>query len=255
MGSMDGDRPDHLIDWLRRPYNPNSVLDAAHPNSRFCVPANQCNVMDSEWESPEGVPISAIIFGGRRSTTVPLVYEARDWNHGVFMGATMTSETTAAAAGKRGVLRADPFAMRPFAGYNMADYFDHWLKFGNKFKSDDVKPRIFHVNWFRKSEQGKFLWPGFGDNIRVMDWIIKRCEAKSDELAVETPLGYTPTKDAINTSGLDIDDSTMEELLKIEPNEWQSEIDRTKMFFDTFGDKLPQEMNNQLNQMSENMQV
>jgi phosphoenolpyruvate carboxykinase (GTP) len=174
---MTKDPPKKAVSWMRTDWYPNSGTDAAHPNARFTVPASQCPVIDPNWEDPQGVPISGIIFGGRRSSTIPLVYESRDWNHGVFVGATMSSETTAAAAGRRGVLRADPFAMKPFCGYNMADYFSHWLTFPDK-TSENLLPKIFHVNWFRKNQQGKFMWPGFGDNIRVLEWIFDRCDAQ-----------------------------------------------------------------------------
>jgi phosphoenolpyruvate carboxykinase (GTP) len=178
---MSKDPPKRAVSWMRTDWYPSNGTDAAHANARFTVPAEQCPVIDPSWEDPQGVPISGIIFGGRRSSTIPLVFEARDWKHGVFVGATMSSETTAAAAGRRGVLRADPFAMKPFCGYNMADYFAHWLTFPDR-TSEEKLPKIFHVNWFRKSPQGKFMWPGFGDNIRVLKWMFERCESQ-DKMA------------------------------------------------------------------------
>lgn len=247
---LSDEPPAHLTSWLRTDRFPDSGFDAAHPNSRFTVPARQCPVMDTQWESPEGVPISGFIFGGRRSNTVPLVYEARDWQHGVFVGAAMTSETTAAAAGKRGVLRADPFAMRPFCGYNMADYFSHWLSFTERTSADKL-PKIFHVNWFRKSKSGKFLWPGFGDNIRALEWIFNRCDAKPGNLdkAVNSPIGLLPAPGAMNIDGLGVSAETMDEVNHIDPAEWLQDVKRTREFFNTFGDRIPETFSKRLDQM------
>jgi len=234
--------------WLRTERYADSGFDAAHPNSRFTVPASQCPVIDPAWESKDGVPIDAIIFGGRRSGIVPLVYQSRDWQHGTFVGASMTSETTAAAAGKRGVLRADPMAMRPFVGYNMGDYWKHWLSFAEK--TDPAKlPKIFHVNWFRKgAKNGKFLWPGFGDNIRVIDWILKRCDAAPGDTAeaTDSPIGWLPTKQAIDLSGLDTTTEQMDELNSIDTHEWLAEAKKTREFFSNFGDRLPPQITQQL---------
>jgi len=248
---MTDEQPKVVQSWLRTERYADSGFDAAHPNSRFTVPASQCPVVDPNWESKDGVPISAIIFGGRRSGTVPLVYQSRDWQHGTFIGASMTSETTAAAAGKRGVLRADPMAMRPFCGYNMGDYFKHWLSFAEK--TDPAKlPKIFHVNWFRKSvKNGKFLWPGFGDNIRVIDWILRRCEeetesATADSNAVDSAIGFLPTKGAIDLSGLDTTAEQMDELNAIDAQEWLGEVKKSREFFANFGDRMPLQINQQL---------
>jgi len=242
-----------LTSWLRTERYPDSGFDAAHPNSRFTVPASQCPVIDPKWEAPEGVPLDAIIFGGRRSTTAPLVYQARSWDEGVYIGASMTSETTAAAAGKRGVLRSDPFAMRPFCGYNMADYFAHWLTF--KQRTDPVKlPKIFHVNWFRKSSAGKFLWPGFGDNIRVLEWILKRSEqehVQAGDNARDTMIGYVPTENAINTEGANVTSEQMQHLLSVDAGDWAAEAKRTKEFFHTFGEKMPHELTKRLDTLQQ----
>jgi len=241
---MTDHEPQQLQSWLRTERFPNSGFEAAHPNSRFTVPARQCPVIDPNWEDPNGVPIDAIIFGGRRSTTIPLVYQSFGWQHGVFMGATMTSETTAAAAGVRGILRNDPFAMRPFCGYNIGDYFNHWLSF-EKRTSTKKLPKIFHVNWFRKSKQGKFLWPGFGDNLRVIEWILKRCEDNPDpSLAQKTAIGWTPHPGAINLSGIEreVTATHMEQLLRIDPAEWLNDAQKSKEFLknvDAVGKRLP----------------
>jgi len=253
---MTDEQPKVVQSWLRTERYADSGFDAAHPNSRFTVPAAQCPVIDPNWESREGVPIDAIIFGGRRSTTVPLVYQARDWQHGTFLGASMTSETTAAAAGKRGVLRADPMAMRPFCGYNMGDYFRHWLSFTERTDASKL-PKVFHVNWFRKSaKNGKFLWPGFGDNIRVIDWILRRCDAKDPHAdAVESPIGYLPAKGAIDLSGLDTTTEQMEELNAIDAQEWLAEAKKTREFFANFGDRLPAEITHQLDALQTKLET
>lgn len=238
---MDGEAPAKGTDWLGNPWERGSSVKAAHPNSRFTAPASQCPCISSEFEAVSGVPISAIVFGGRRAKTAPLVYQAFDWNHGVFVGATMASETTAAAIGQVGVVRRDPMAMIPFCGYNMGDYFKHWLEMGNKIPN---APKIFHVNWFRTDENGKFIWPGFGDNIRVLNWILDRCDDKVP--AVETAIGYLPTKDGINMEGLNLSDEVIAELLSVDKAVWAKEVEGIAEFFAKFGDKLPDELNTQL---------
>lgn len=245
---MDGDAPAHGIDWTGKEWTPETGVKGAHPNSRFTAPAKQCPCISPEWENPQGVPISAIVFGGRRAKTAPLVYQARDWEHGVFVGATMASETTAAAAGAVGVVRRDPMAMIPFCGYHMGDYFQHWLDMGKKIPNP---PKIFHVNWFRTDENGKFIWPGFGDNLRVLNWILARCEDKAD--AVETAIGYLPKADDINTEGLDIDEATLKELLSVDKEVWKEEAAGIKEFFKKFGDRLPKELDEQLKKLEENL--
>ncbi len=237
--------PADLTSWLGEKWNKESGKPAAHPNSRFTTPASQCPVIDPEWENPAGVPISAIIFGGRRSSVVPLVTEALDWNHGTYFGAGVTSETTAAAVGEVGKLRHDPFAMLPFCGYNMGDYFGHWLNIG-KMSSPSKLPRIYTVNWFRKGKEGKFLWPGYGDNIRVLKWIFERVEGEVE--AVETPIGYLPKEKGIDVSGLDISDSTMKELFKVDSAEQLNALDELEVYFSQFKEKLPQGIKDQLEQ-------
>lgn len=253
---MTKDKPKGVTSWLRTEWHADEGWEAAHPNSRFTVPARQCPSIDPSWDSVEGVPISAIIFGGRRSSTVPLVYQSRDWEHGVFLGATMNSETTAAAAGKRGVLRADPFAMKPFCGYNMGDYFNHWLSFGKRTEASKL-PKIFHVNWFRKSPQGKFMWPGFGENIRVLDWILTRCDdgnSANQTNATESPIGYIPTEGAININDLkNVSSDSMSELMAIDSDEWIADVNRTKQFLDGFGKRLPAAITGQLEQLGTNL--
>ncbi len=238
---MDGEAPAHGIDWKGNEWTPDMGTKGAHPNSRFTAPAKQCPCISPEWESPEGVPISAIVFGGRRAKTAPLVYESFDWNHGVFVGATMASETTAAASGAVGVVRRDPMAMIPFCGYNMADYFAHWLEMGKKIPNP---PKIFNVNWFRLDENGKFMWPGFGDNMRVLNWILDRCEGKAE--ATETAIGYLPKPSDLNLEGLDIDDAQLAELLSVDKEIWKEEVKGQREFFAQFGDRLPAEIKNQL---------
>jgi len=233
---MDGPVPQQLTDWRGQPWAPGKEK-AAHPNSRFTTPASQCPSISPHWEDPQGVPISAIIFGGRRARVAPLVYQSFNWQHGVFVGASMASETTAAATGAVGVVRHDPMAMLPFCGYNMADYFSHWLKVG---RSVPHPPKIFHVNWFRTSEQGHFLWPGFGQNVRVLKWIVAR--VRDGGKAVETPVGWVPTPDGIELEGLDIPTSTLEELLRIDRADWQQEVASQRKFFEQFGSHLPREI-------------
>jgi phosphoenolpyruvate carboxykinase (GTP) len=240
--------PAELIDWQGKPWDRTGK--AAHPNSRFTVAARQCPSMSSKWEDPQGVPISAIIFGGRRARVAPLVFQSRDWDHGVFVGATMGSETTAAATGKVGVVRRDPMAMLPFCGYNMGDYFGHWLKMG---KAVSKPPAIFHVNWFRQDDAGRFLWPGFGENLRVLLWMIDR--VKGQGKAQETAIGHVPTLDALNLEGLDVPRADMEKLLRVERDEWAAEVPEMRAFFERFGDHLPQEMTRQLDALAHELQA
>lgn len=229
--------PTKVRDWLGQDWTPNKKTKAAHPNSRFTSPAKQCPSIDPLWESAGGVPISAIIFGGRRARTAPLVYEARDWQHGTFLGVTMASETTAAATGKVGELRRDPMAMLPFIGYHAGDYFKHWLDMGQKSKK---MPKVFHVNWFRLSRDGKFLWPGFGDNIRVIEWMINRIEGTAGYC--ETPLGMQPKASDLNLQGLDISNEDIEALLAVNPAEWKEELASQEKFLKKIGSKLPAEI-------------
>ena len=241
----------HLIDWKGNDWYPGSGTPAAHPNARFTAPASQCPSIAPEWEDPNGVPISAILFGGRRSTTVPLVYESFDWNHGVFLGSVMGSEITAAIISDQiGKVRRDPFAMRPFCGYHICDYFQHWINIG-KTADPEKLPKIFMVNWFRKDKDGNWLWPGFGENSRVLKWILERVSGEGK--AVETPIGYMPTPDAIDTTGLDISNSAMQELLKIDRDEWLREVASIREYYDSFGDKLPKELTHQLNALEERL--
>jgi len=234
---MDGAVPERLTDWRGHPWVKGSSEKAAHPNSRFTAPAKQCPSISPRWEDPQGVPISALIFGGRRARTAPLVYEAFDWKHGVFVAASVASETTAAQSGAVGVVRRDPMAMLPFCGYNMAAYFGHWLHMGTTIPKP---PKIFHVNWFRQDDQGRFIWPGFGENLRVLEWIIARCQDKGK--AVESPIGLLPAPGGLDLSGVDVSDGTMRELLTVAPADWRKEADNVGEFFAKFGDGLPDEM-------------
>ncbi len=234
---MGVEPPAEGIDWKGNPWAPETGKKGAHPNSRFTAPARQCPSISPEWENPKGVPISAIIFGGRRAKVAPLVYESFDWQHGVFVGATMASETTAAATGAVGVVRRDPMAMLPFCGYNMADYFQHWLDMGKKIPNP---PKIFNVNWFRTDEGGHFIWPGFGDNLRVLNWIIDRCQEEIE--ATESPIGYLPKMDDIDTSGLELTAETMKELLSIDQEAWEEEWKSQAEFLKKFGEDLPKEI-------------
>ena len=235
--------PATLTSWLGEEWHPGDEKPAAHPNARYTTPAAQCPIIDASWENPAGVPISAILFGGRRATTVPLVYEAFDWQHGTFIGSAMSSERTAAAAGTVGELRRDPMAMLPFCGYNMGDYFTHWLQMG---KSTDASklPKIFYVNWFRKDTDGGWLWPGFGENSRVLKWIVERVTGKAE--AVDTPIGYLPAPGAIDTNGLDVTEEQMEELLKVDVQEWLNEIGSIREHYERFGDRLPAVLSEEL---------
>ena len=239
---MTPDPPAHAIDWKGRDWTPDEEEPSSHPNARFTVPADQCPSIADNWEDPAGVPIEAFLFGGRRATVMPLVTEAFDWEHGVFQGAMMGSEKTAAASGAVGDLRFDPMAMLPFCGYNMADYFGHWLEIGRR--PDAVLPRIFMVNWFRKDEQGDFLWPGFGENSRVLAWIFRRCDDAAD--AEETPVGLLPGADALDVSGLDLEPGALRELLEIDAEQWKSQLPQVKEHFAQFGDRLPAELREQL---------
>lgn len=239
--------PARLIDWKGNPWTPDmkdadgKPVKAAHPNSRFTAPAINCPCISSEFEAPNGVPISAIIFGGRRAATTPLVYQSRSWDNGVFVGSIMASETTAAAAGAVGVVRRDPMAMLPFCGYHMGDYFQHWIDMGKKIK---VQPKIFNVNWFRTDSEGHFIWPGFGDNMRVLDWILKRCEETVD--ADETAIGYVPKPEDINLEGCGVDEETLKGLLNVDTETWKKEAEGIKEFYKKFGDRLPKELEAEL---------
>ncbi|GAA1707539.1 phosphoenolpyruvate carboxykinase (GTP) [Fodinicola feengrottensis] len=235
---MTEEPPAHLTDWKGRDWTPENGELSSHPNSRFCTPITQCPILADEYEDPKGVPISAILFGGRRKTTIPLVTEARDWNHGVYMGATLSSETTAAATGAVGVVRRDPFAMLPFIGYDGGDYFQHWIEMGKGGTGDASKlPRIFYVNWFRRGDEGQFLWPGFGENSRVLKWVIERMEGTAD--AIETPIGHVPTQSALDVTGLDLSAADLAAALHVDVDEWNAEIPQVTEWFEKFGDKLP----------------
>ncbi|CAL4860607.1 phosphoenolpyruvate carboxykinase (GTP) [Microbacterium sp. MM2322] len=233
---LTDEAPAELTDWEGKPWTPASGRPAAHPNSRFTVSAGQCPQIAADWDAPEGVPLDAILFGGRRATNVPLVVEATDWTHGVFMGSNISSERTAAAEGLVGELRRDPFAMLPFCGYNMADYFGHWLKVGQKLRFDRA-PRIFQVNWFRKGSDGRFLWPGFGDNARVIDWIIRRVDGSVG--AVDSPVGRLPETSDLNLAGIDVPQADLDELFAVDPASWLAEADLTEEFYRTFDGKVP----------------
>ena len=252
--TADKKMPEYLIDWTGKEWWPGKVgadgkvIKAAHPNSRFTAPAINCPCISSEFEAPEGVPVTAIVFGGRRAKTAPLVYQSRDWNSGVFVGSIMASETTAAATGAVGVVRRDPMAMRPFVGYNMADYFAHWIEMGKKIGN---QPKIFNVNWFRTDDEGNFIWPGFGDNLRVLEWIIARCEGKVE--ARESAIGFLPYAKDINIDGLDIDESVVEELLTVDNATWLEEVKGIKEFYAQFGDRLPAELKEELDKLEERL--
>jgi phosphoenolpyruvate carboxykinase (GTP) len=233
-----GDPPAHLTDWKGEDWTPEKGTTAAHPNARFTAPAAQDPAIAPEWEDPEGVPISAILFGGRRASVVPLVFQSFDWRHGVFLGSIMASETTAAAAGAVGKLRRDPFAMLPFCGYNMADYFGHWLSIGESAPDPAKLPKLFYVNWFRKDADGRWLWPGFGDNSRVLEWIFERAAGDGD--AVETPIGWVPAPGAIDIEGIDVSKEDMEELLRVDREEWRAEVPLIREHYAQFGDRLPE---------------
>src|ERR1700678_1915130 len=249
---MTEEKPSRLVDWLRRPWTPESGRKAAHANARFTVAATQCPVIAPEWEDPNGVPIDAILFGGRRGGIVPLVTEAFSWQHGTFLGSTLSSETTAAIAGKVGQLRRDPMAMLAFCGYNMGDYFAHWLSIG---KSTDASklPKIFYVNWFRRDQNGKFLWPGFGENSRVLKWIFERCDGKVH--AKDTPIGRTPEVADFDTSGLNMSPASLAELLGVNAKDWLAEVPSIKEHFDHFGSHLPQGLRDELQGLEERLKA
>ncbi len=247
---MTDTAPAQLVDWLRRPWSPASGRKAAHPNARFTVPARQCPCIAKEWEGPGGVPIDAILFGGRRAGVVPLVIEAFDWQHGTYLGATASSETTAAAAGAVGQLRRDPMAMLPFCGYHMGDYFAHWLKIGARSRPDKL-PKIFYVNWFRQDENGKFLWPGYGENSRVLKWIFERCNGTAR--AVDTPIGRLPIPSDLDTRGLDIAADDLAKLLNVDVNGWMAELPLIREHFARFGDRLPQGLEEELDRLEQRL--
>ncbi|MBA2369749.1 MAG: phosphoenolpyruvate carboxykinase (GTP) [Candidatus Protochlamydia sp.] len=240
--------PSHLIDWLGHAWTPSSAEKAAHPNARFTVSASQCPVIDPLWEDPQGVPISAILFGGRRSTVMPLVCESFDWKHGVLLGSCISSETTAASTGATGRLRHDPFAMLPFCGYHMGDYFSHWLRFG---EAAAQLPKIYSVNWFRKGKKGEYLWPGFGENSRVLKWIFERTEGNGS--AIETPIGYLPAEGALDLTGISLNPGVLEQLFEINYDDWKLEIEGIKHYFTFFGDRLPTALSDQIHQLSKRL--
>ncbi len=241
---IGGPPPSGLINWKNELWD-TSKGPAAHPNARYTVPAHQSPSISPQWEAPDGVPISAFIFGGRRARVAPLVYESFDWQHGVFVGATMASETTAAATGNVGIVRRDPMAMLPFCGYNMADYFGHWLEMGKRIPKP---PKIFHVNWFRKGADGKFLWPGFGENVRVLKWILERVEGRGG--AEETPIGFVPSRNALTLDGLNLSSETVDELLEVDPQDWEQELVDSKEFFEKFGSRLPRAIREEHDKLS-----
>jgi len=249
---MTDQKPSKLIDWLRRPWTPDSGRNAAHSNARFTTPANQCPVIAPEWEDPKGVPIDAILFGGRRAGIVPLVTEAFNWQHGTFLGATVSSETTAAITGKVGRLRRDPMAMLPFCGYHMGDYFAYWLKVGTLSSAAQL-PKIFYVNWFRQDENHKFLWPGYGENSRVLKWIFERCDGKVH--AKDTPIGRVPEVADLDTTGLDIKGAHVDELLSVDIEGWLAEVPLIKEHFAHFGRHLPQGLNLEVKALEERLQA
>lgn len=251
---LDKNPPENAIDWQGRPWNgKTSEEKGAHPNSRFTAPAVNCPCISSEFENPAGVPISAIVFGGRRAKLAPLVYQSRSWNHGVFVGSIMASETTAAAAGAVGVVRRDPMAMLPFCGYNMADYWQHWIDIGAGL-DEDKAPKIFNVNWFRKDDDGNFLWPGFGDNMRVLEWIIKRCEGKVD--AEETAIGFVPKAEDINLEGIEdeVSEDQLKEILSVDNSLWEDEAKGIEEFYAKFGDRLPKALSDEINTLKANLE-
>ncbi|MCU1355662.1 MAG: pckG [Acidimicrobiales bacterium] len=247
---LTGEAPDHLIDWKGNDWTPESTTPAAHPNARFTAPAAQCPSIAPEWEDPAGVPISAILFGGRRATNVPLVTEAFDWQHGTFLGSIMSSEKTAAAAGTIGEVRFDPFAMLPFMGYNAGDYMQHWLDIGHATDAANL-PKLFWVNWFRKGDDGSFLWPGFGENSRVLKWVFERVAGSGD--AVDTAIGRVPTPEALDTDGLDVSPTTLAELLKVDNDAWRGEIPLIEEHFSFIGERLPSELADELHELEKRL--
>ncbi|MCG2798175.1 MAG: phosphoenolpyruvate carboxykinase (GTP), partial [Cellulomonas sp.] len=251
---LTDDAPDHLIDWQGDDWTPDAGRPAAHPNSRFTVAADQCPIIADDWEAPAGVPIDAILFGGRRATNVPLVVAARDWAHGVFIGATVASEQTAAAEGPVGVLRRDPFAMLPFCGYDMADYWGHWLDLGNELAAKGVQlPAIYGVNWFRKGADKKFLWPGYGENSRVVAWALDRIEGSAT--GVENPIGIIPAPGELDLTGLELPEGALDELFRVDPAAWLAESDLTEEYFAKFGDKVPAALRDQLAGLRERLRA
>ena len=247
---MTKETPARVTDWKNQTWTPETETPAAHPNARFTTPASQCPSIAPEWQDPAGVPISAILFGGRRRTTVPLVTQAFDWNHGVFLGSIMASETTAAAGGQVGKLRFDPMAMLPFCGYNMADYFKHWLQVGTKTDKEKL-PQIFFVNWFRRDEEGNFMWPGYGENSRVLKWVFERLNGTAT--ANKTAIGYLPTTDSLDTSGLDVKPTDLAELLSVDNPGWLEAVPQIRDHFATFGDRLPSELTTALNALESSL--
>ena len=247
---MTDEKPAHLIDWKGNDWTPESGTPAAHPNARFTAPASQDPAIADEWQDPAGVPISAILFGGRRSSVVPLITESYSWEHGVFLGSIMASETTAAAAGAVGKLRRDPFAMLPFCGYHMGDYLAHWLEVGEATEASKL-PKIFYVNWFLKDEDGKFIWPGFGENSRVLEWVFQRCDGEGG--AVETPIGLLPTREALPPEGLDVPDEAWDRLLRVDLDEWRAEVPSIEESFAELGDKCPDELRTQLSALEKRL--
>ena len=247
---MTEEPPERLTDWRGKAWTPESETPAAHPNARFTTPAAQCPSIAPEWQDPAGVPISAILFGGRRATNVPLVTEARDWDHGVFLGSIMSSEKTAAAAGAIGQVRFDPFAMLPFIGYNVGDYFSHWLSIGDRAEAARL-PKLFWVNWFRKDAGGRFMWPGFGENIRVLEWVVDRVAGTGS--ATDTPIGLVPTIDAIDRTGLDVDDETMAHLLSVDPSSWGHEVALINEHYSMIGDRLPKRLDAELDDLRQRL--
>lgn len=245
------DVPEKVTSWLGEAWHPGDEKTASHPNARYTTPASQCPIIDPNWENPNGVPISAILFGGRRATTVPLVFESFNWEHGTFIGSIASSERTAAAAGTVGELRRDPMAMLPFCGYNMGDYFTHWLEMGKRTDASKL-PKIFYVNWFRKDADGGWLWPGFGENSRVLKWIVERVSGKGE--AVETPIGYVPAPGAVDISGLDVTDEQMEELSHVDTEEWLNEIALIREHYERFGERLPKVLSDELDALEARLQ-
>jgi phosphoenolpyruvate carboxykinase (GTP) len=249
---LTSEKPSHLTSWLGKDWTPESKENAAHPNSRFTAPASQCPVIDSEWENPVGVPISAILFGGRRAQVVPLVFESFDWQQGVFLGSIVSSETTAAATGAVGNVRRDPFAMLPFCGYNMGDYFNHWLGFANKGEESKL-PKIFYVNWFRKDENGKFIWPGFGENIRVLEWIFNRIDGKDNY--VETAVGREPKFNELNVQGLGLSEETISKLFHIDKAEGLNEVAEIKKFYQSLGERVPAKLHEEVKKLEDRLNL
>src|SRR5699024_411324 len=248
---MTDEKPEHLTDWRGNDWTPASETPAAHPNSRFCTPIANVPTIAPEWQNPDGVPISAILFGGRRKTTMPLVTQTSDWNHGVFMGSVLSSETTAAAVGKVGVVRRDPMAMRPFIGYNVGDYLQHWIEIG---RTEGARlPQIFYVNWFRRAEDNSFLWPGFTENARILKWVFERVNGTAD--AVQTPIGYAPVAGGIDLDGLDISEEQVQEALAGKPEEWAEELEAIDAWYDELGDHVPAELRAEVEELRDRLGV